>query len=182
MRVIIRPNTYIYLIILLFLIPLQWLIAWLIAMAFHEFCHWIAVRLCGGNIDLLMIGIGGIDMRCGLLTDRKRLLCLLCGPLSGFILAAFGLWFPKIAICGWVLSIYNLLPVLPLDGGRVLQILLNNDTRFQLVQTCIFALLGVLTVYAAFFLGFGVLPILVTGLLWLKNRKIPCNKGVFKLQ
>ena len=62
MEINVKTNTYIYLVLLLFLVPLPWLLAWLVAVAFHEVCHWVAVNLCGGEIYRLTVGIGGANM------------------------------------------------------------------------------------------------------------------------
>lgn len=182
MCVSVRSSTYIYWAVLLFIIPLPWLFAWLFAMIFHEFAHWLSVRLCGGRVDSVVIGVGGMNMHCNELTDKKLLLCILCGPLSGFLLALLGRWLPRIAVCGWLLSMYNLLPLLPLDGGKVMQILLGNKINIHLFERIFLAFLSFVAVYFAFVFNSGALPLFVVGLLWLKNRKIPCKPGLYKVQ
>jgi len=182
MKIVIKPNTYLYLAILLLLIPLPWLISWLIAVFFHEFCHWLGVKLGGGSVLQLTVGLSGANMESTAMSERQRLLAVLSGPAGGLLLLLLARWFPKIAICSWLLSMYNLLPVLPLDGGRALQILLRRDRVFCTVERVLLFCLTLLAVYSAFFLKFGILPIMIISILWLKNRKSPCKEMICKVQ
>lgn len=182
MQITVKPNTYIFIAVLLLLVPLPWLAAWLSAIVVHEFCHWFAVRICGGRIKRLCVGVAGADMQSSGLSERKYLFCILCGPIGGFLPILFGVWIPRIALCSWLLSVYNLMPVLPLDGGRALQILVNNETKFHRIEMGNLVFITICAVYAAIFLRFGVLPVCIVGVLWLKNRKIPCKEGICKVQ
>ena len=173
-KIWLKPNTYIYLALLLLLVPFPWLAAWLIAVIFHELCHWLSVRLCGGVVEWVTVAIGGANMQSSGLSDGRRLLCILSGPVGGLVLILLQRWIPRIAICSWLLSMYNLLPVLPLDGGRALQIILRKNEVFYFIERCVLVLLTTIAFFAAFCLRLGILPLLIAGILWLKNRKTPC--------
>ena len=180
-RIIIKPNTYIYFVLLLFLIPAQWLLAWLIALSVHEFCHWAAVKISGGVIYELTVGIGGIKMQSSPLSDPKRFFCVLSGPIGGFFLVPARHWLPRTALCSWVLSIYNLLPFMFLDGGKALEILLGAPIAVVL-EKMLLLLLSVAAIYAMFVLNLGILPVAVIAGLWLKSRKTPCKPRICKVQ
>lgn len=176
----VKPNTYIYIVLLLFLVPLKWLFAWLFAAGFHEVCHWIAVKLCGGEIYSITIGLGGAKMECGPMTKRKRLLAVLCGPLGGLFLLLFARWIPRVAICSWFLSLYNLLPLRQLDGGRALEILIGEKTF--ILQKVFLIALSVGAIYISVVFHFGLLPVAIIAVLWLKSRNTPCKPGSCKVQ
>ena len=179
-KIHIKPVTYIYLVILLFILPLKWLLAWVFAAAFHEASHWIAVKVCGGEIYYITIGIGGAKMECGPMTKKKGILAVLCGPFGGLLLVFFARWIPRIALCSWFLSCYNLLPLQSLDGGRALEIMLGK--RAFAIQKVFVMLLAIGAFYASMCLRCGFLPVVVVSALWLKNRNNPCKPDCCKVQ
>lgn len=177
-KIRIDPGVFIILAILILLVPLPWIIAWVTAVCFHEYCHFAIVRLCGGHIEKLEMGLGGANMECADLADGSYILSVLAGPVGGFLLVLFGRWLPKLAICSWLLSAYNLLPVLPLDGGRILRMLIKNDKLFVMIERTFLFSVTVLALYGYCAAGLGLLPLTIVAILWIKNRKRPC-KGTF---
>ena len=182
MKITFNSGTYLYLAILLLILPIKWLIAWLIAVCFHETCHYLAVKLCGGESYHLRVGFGGAVISCSELTYKKHLFSLLAGPLGGLLLVLFGRWFPRVAICSWALSVYNLLPLLPLDGGQALRLLMKNSRRFYTLERVVLVILTLFSVCISVHLHLGALPVAIVGILWLKNRNSPCKERVCKVQ
>ena len=182
MSVTVKGNTYIYLSILLFLIPLPWLCAWLLAAIFHEICHLIAVKLCGGTISGLTISVGGIQMECVPMSRTKCAFAILSGPIGGFGLLLFHRVYPHLAICTWLLSVYNLLPVYPLDGGRLLQIIIKDSVLFDKMQKIIITTLLLFAVYAFYWLHFSLYPLMIAAILLYKHRKTPCKTDACRVQ
>ena len=173
---------YIFLAVLLFLIPLKWLAAWVTAICFHELMHVFVVKLYGGSIRNFSVDLGGANMECVALTEKAYLLSVLAGPIGGLTLVLFGRWLPRVAICSWFLSAYNLLPILPLDGGRALQILLQKHNSFDIFQKILLFMISILGIYLCFCAKLGVLPLVIVASLWVKNRKIPCKETLYKVQ
>lgn len=182
MRITINSSTYLYLAIMLLILPLQWLFAWLVAICFHELFHYLAVKLCGGKSYQMRISFGGAVISCSELTDGRHLVALLAGPLGGLLPVILGRWFPRLALCSWVLSLYNLLPLLPLDGGQALRLLIKNYKTFYTVERVVLIILTVFSIYTFIILRFSVLPVAIIGMLWLKNRNNPCKEMVRKVQ
>ena len=176
----IRPGTYIYIVLLLFFVPLKWLFAWLFATGFHEVCHWLAVRLCDGDVYSITVGLGGAKMKCSPMSNKKRLFAVLSGPIGGLFLVLFARWIPRTALCSWLLSVYNLLPLSYLDGGNALKILVGKKAFF--LQKIFLILLSIGAVYVSLILHFGILPLGIVVILWLKNRNTPCKQGACKVQ
>ena len=165
----------IFLALLIFLLPLKWLIASIIAAIIHELGHYCAVYLSGGNIRRFRLDATGAIMDASGLTPQAEILCLIAGPLAGLLPILLIRQLPTIAICGIIQSAYNLLPIYPLDGGRILQktilLLGGNYHHFRILEWCIMILLFLVCVYIQHHFGISLF-LLIASLLF---RKTPCK-------
>lgn len=98
-------------------LPLPWIAAFLCSVAIHELFHILAVKLCGGKIYRIRLKAFGAEIETSPLNWWQEMICTMAGPLSGFALLLFARNFPRIALCGLLHSLYNLLPLFPMDGG-----------------------------------------------------------------
>ena len=182
MQITVKESVYIYAALLLLILPLSWLLSLLVAIAVHELGHFSMVKLLGGKVYNMQISVRGMNMQCLQMQTWKRVLAVLSGPLFGFLLAILTSPLPKLALCSWVLSVYNLLPIVPLDGGHALEILWGESRYFALLQKVFLGIACLCAVYSSIFLGFGLLPLVIVVGLWLRNRNIPCKLCRGKVQ
>ena len=138
------------------------LAALLIAICAHELGHIAIIRLFGGKILSLKVSVSGLCISYrGILSIIESALCLCAGPAAGFALAYLASYFGnqnqnllliKTAGFSLVLSVYNLLPALPLDGGRALQCVLESACGFKFAESFL-EICGLLTGAVLLFSG-----------------------------
>ncbi len=117
-----------------------WVLVAALSVLGHELGHAFASRSVGAKASITLEGLGGLtrSSRTEPLTRRESALVSAAGPAAGLLLGllAFvaigqlgweswttGGWVLRLAVfttAGW--SLFNLLPVLPLDGGHLLEV------------------------------------------------------------
>lgn len=134
--------------------------------ALHETGHIAALLLLGGSPDEIVFGIFGIRIQQNkyMLSDSRQAVVVLCGPLVNVVLfgaflaayVAFGSPFLLTAsVVNLVSGAFNLLPIFPLDGGRILLVVLSAllpDGVVCAIMRTISALLILLLVFTGFIL------------------------------
>lgn len=121
----IASSFYIFIAMMLLTLPLHWLLAVAGAAAIHECSHIAALRLLGVPVRRLELDIGGARLISGPLTPSAEILCAAAGPLGGLLSLPLARWLPALAVCCFAQSIFNLLPIYPLDGGRIMRCILR---------------------------------------------------------
>ncbi len=145
----IDPTFFVIVALLGFTGDLQFLLIWVpivtVSILVHELGHAIAFRAFGKQPQILLQGMGGLTSATGSLSPSRELVVSLAGPLTGLVLIGLpALWFDTrvaatssdldtalriLVFVNIAWSIVNLLPILPLDGGRVTASVLHVVTR-----------------------------------------------------
>lgn len=107
--------------LMLLLLPLQLCAGLFLAAAVHEAGHIAALRLQGIRIRQLRVGFFGAVLETEPMAPGQELLCALAGPGAGAAVLLFSRLLPWTALCAMGQTVFNLLPVYPLDGGRAIR-------------------------------------------------------------
>lgn len=95
----------------------------------HELGHLLALRLCHRRLSRVRVGLGGAELDyVPQLEGAQAILCFAAGPAAGglYTLCACmqnGDFWAVSGAASFLLTVFNLLPILPLDGGRMLAVL-----------------------------------------------------------
>lgn len=167
-RIAFSPLVFLTAALLLLTVPVRWLLAALYAGFVHELCHILVIRFFRVKIYSVSVGVHGARIKTAPMTCIQELFCTLAGPLGALSLLLFAKWIPRVAICAAFQSLYNLFPVYPSDGGRILyccaKLLLPTSSAIRISQAVesVF-LFGAVTIgiYGTFFLHLGLIPMLI---------------------
>ncbi len=156
---------------------LLWIVALFASVTVHEVAHSLVARHRGLKVhDIVLLPLGGVSEIGGLEADANdEIVVAAAGPASSLLLAGAlalagwlthqALWPPTLFAGSWVARImwanvllagFNLVPGLPLDGGRILQGLLSRrygEPRATIVAAQIARVLGVLMIAAGFLIN-----------------------------
>lgn len=116
-------------------------VAIFISIMVHEFGHAIAARIFGERPEIALHAMGGVTVYHAAFNRWRRIIVTAAGPLAGLALYFFSTYlahFPQISsavvfatlvdsmiFINLVWTIFNLLPILPLDGGQILRDILG---------------------------------------------------------
>ena len=161
-----------------------WVVIGIVSIVLHELGHALVARTAGADPTITLAGLGGVTRYrpTGRSSERRwRLAISLAGPAVGFAIGGVA-WllrdgvpggYPAVAMeillftsIGW--SVFNLLPILPLDGGQALQQLLPGDARTRATR--------------AAWTGVVMSGLLVAGAVWLNQIFIAVLGGLFAVQ
>ena len=140
----------------------------------HECSHAAAIYLLGGRISRICIGGRGVTMETTGISGIREIICALAGPIGSILLLTVAPRFPRTAICGFVHGIYNLLPLFPMDGGRILRCILYSFFKPPIAGKILgwsqYAVIAVILILGAILsLRFGIMPLLIAFLIFKNN-------------
>lgn len=162
--------------LLLLTLPLPWLLAAVAAAGFHEICHLGAIYALGGRVLSFRVGPTGAVMETEISGPWRECLAALAGPAGSLALVFTARRLPHIALCACIQGLFNLLPIYPLDGGRVLRCILAGRQRTIYILESIAALVlaGFLFRWSAFWALFLLIRVLFV--------KTPCKLRKLRVQ
>lgn len=186
----VEPGFCIFAAALLMLLPVSWVFAAFVAAVWHELFHIAAILCVGGGVERIHMKACGAVIETKLSGVAAEIIVALAGPAGSFALLFFSDRFPKLAVCGLIQGLYNMIPVRQQDGGRVLAGFLaivspSRSERIMKIIECVFAAVAVsATIYGTVLLKLGIWPIIAVIIFVTPRirRKIPCKRGQIRVQ
>jgi Zn-dependent protease len=153
------------------LFSIEFAIALILCLVFHEYGHIKAMKYFGLKTKgiYLIPFVGGLALSDDKINTRwQDIVISIMGPFFGLILSIaclIGYWLTDIeilaglAVFNALLNLFNMLPVLPLDGGHVLKsIAFSINSKIGLVACVLGAVLGI---YISYHFGLALLGFLL---------------------
>ena len=153
------------------LFSIEFAIALILCLVFHEYGHIKAMKYFGLKTKgiYLIPFVGGLALSDDKINTRwQDIVISIMGPFFGLILSIaclVGYWLTDLeilaglAVFNALLNLFNMLPVLPLDGGHVLKsIAFSINSRVGIVACALGAMLGV---YISYHFGLALLGFLL---------------------
>ncbi len=145
------------------LLPMDWYVSTVLATGIHELGHYVCARILKIPVYSICISAGGCRMETAPMHRMQEFLCAAAGPIASLMLFLLFRWMPILGFCGMVQGAFNLLPIYPMDGGRILRCVAGERASHvvSLVTSLFLAGMGI---YLTFFQNMGLIP-LIFGLL-----------------
>lgn len=139
---------------------------------FHEYGHALTAILFGQKAEIALTGFGGLTTRSGpKLSLWQEFIIVLNGPVVSFLIYLFALYVSEIffermnqvtiniiqlaAALNLFWTIFNLIPVQPLDGGHLLRITLEGVFGFRGIKAAAIFSLILSIAFGFFFISLG---------------------------
>ena len=162
---------------ILLIFPIRWILSFFVAAFIHELGHYLIIKLVCRKKSQIQFYTWGAKMPLPEMSHGCEALCAISGPILGLSLLLLARWFPRVAICAAMQSVYNLLPIYPLDGGRALQSVLimilpppQAAQIYQIIACLCKIIIMLLALYGTFILKLGIFPIILASLLLIRGK------------
>lgn len=176
----IRPGFFVSLAMLFVLLPVRWVLCWIVATAVHELCHWLALKVMRIRVFSLTLEPSGAVIGTDTMYPLQEIVCALSGPIGSLSTLLLSKSYPEFALFAIGHCCYNLLPIYPMDGGRALHSVIthlkgtSSAVRFTIITNRItVVILSTISLILAICYKFGLIPILLTLLLFFRM----CNSN-----
>ena len=101
-------------------LPLEWIISVIVAASIHELSHIFILRLLHIPIYQIKIEPTSTIIRTPPLLPIQEFFCAAAGPAGSLLCFLWIRRFPLFAIIALLQGLFNVLPIYPMDGGRML--------------------------------------------------------------
>lgn len=187
----VSPYLILFFPVVLLIIPIPWICAAVCSIVIHEACHILVARLLGKRIACISINSDGAEILMDNMSCIEELIVAAAGPCSCIFALFLAQHFPRFAVCSVVHSLYNLLPLYPSDGGRMIysfaKLLFSANTAqklYKAIEKLFWILIFFAAAVAIIFCHIGPLPVATGAILVIRQykRKNSCKDDKLRVQ
>lgn len=119
---------------------------YILALSLHELAHLLVASNCGYTLKLIKLDLFGLSVELNETIEDKDnfkinvagpvlnlFLCLVCVCFYWFIPISF-VYLNQFCVCNLALAIFNLLPIYPLDGGKIFRGIIKSDKLYRVLD------------------------------------------------
>lgn len=197
MRIRINLQIFIFAIIFYFTKQIK-IYTILMSFAFiHELGHLFAGIILGLKVKKISIMPFGISINFEDYSEKyciKKIIIALAGPLVNLIIVILGIynnWEEDIIYSNILIGMFNIIPIYPLDGGRILKYIVQLSGNVKDAEIITYKLSNILIIVLTIISSIGILLIqnigivLILGYLWYliikENKRYRLKMRIYKL-
>ena len=197
MRIKINLQIFIFAIIFYFTKQIRIYTILMIFAFIHELGHLVTGVILGLQVKSVNIMPFGVSINFEDYSNKyiiKKIIIAVAGPIINLaivILAIYNEWGEDIIYANMLIGMFNLIPLYPLDGGRIMKYVVNIISNSKEADDLTYKLSNILIVILTLISSVGILLIqnigiiLILGYLWImviqENKKYRLKMKIYKL-
>lgn len=164
LKIKIHPLFIIYVFICIYFNWINLIFYYIVVMFLHEFAHYFVAKQLGYSVNGMLLSIYGLGLQTNNAYKRRdEILISVAGPIMNVILIVLTVFFWWISpslyfftydfvVCNMLIMLFNLIPLYPLDGGRVMVCMFPEKLKYKVIKVSniISLILGILLVVLFF--------------------------------
>lgn len=163
----------------------------------HEIGHLIAGLLLGLKVKNITIMPFGVSVNFEDYSNKyiiKKIIIATAGPLVNLVIVILGMynnWNEDVIYANALIGMFNLIPLYPLDGGRILKYIIQLTTNSKEAETFAYKLSNILIVILTLISSIGILfmqnigIVFILAYLWIliikENKRYRLKMKIFNL-
>lgn len=165
-KIKVGPSFFVLIVVCLLTNNLLVLLNYFLALMFHELAHLYVAIKCGYALKQFRISMFGFSVELGENINPNDAFAInIAGPMCNFFLCICCLAIYQLlpnsyaylnifCAANLVLAIFNLIPIYPLDGGKIFQCVFSNQKVYKTVDLIVRCILSIIFIILFIFSGF----------------------------